>query len=373
MEKRNTENLRVMVIAPGALTSTFDVFNYSMDGLRKNLDEARVLGFSTHNMLLYHCSAYEDLYPEMSQTSVVRSATTRVALDIIAEVYVKRPDVIHIIDGTIFPLQMLRELERFRQETRREFLISIHLTEEPYASEHSKNMVKHIDLVFANDKSAVRELNGDGSKHIYYFPHSYCEDVHYSSRLEDKDTDVFFCGALYPERERLFDAVDWSGLNVKLVGSYGDSEMPERLSSVMESGTLLNTEVAGWYRRSRIAINKHREKGLVDGVIEAGRAYSVNPRVIEAAACGAFQLSDYREELVDLFGDSVAVYSDADDLSMKIRYYLEHEEERNSMASRAKEIVQGMSYTDRSKFMIEKMIEAHEQVGLQRFGGISNG
>jgi spore maturation protein CgeB len=113
--------------------------------------------------------------------------------------------------------------------------------------------------------------------------------------------------------------------------------------------------MAKLYNGTRIAINHNRTICGVDpdGIREAehispGEAYSLGPRTYEIAACGAFQLSDNsRKEMYDLFGDSIAVYNDADDLQAKVDYYLTHENERQEMADEAHARVQGCTYENR--------------------------
>jgi len=77
--------------------------------------------------------------------------------------------------------------------------------------------------------------------------------------------------------------------------------------------------------------------------------WSLGPRAYEIAACGAFQLSDERPELREIFGDAVATYVDGADLRRKVDYYLTHEGEREEMALEALDLVQSCSFEDRAE------------------------
>ena len=123
-----------------------------------------------------------------------------------------------------------------------------------------------------------------------------------------------------------------------------------------------NEELASRYAQTKIALNHHRTiiSGGDEGEkhIERNQAYSLGPRAYEIAACGAFQLcDDTRPEIFEVFGDSVATYSGADDLKNKVDYYLTHESERREMAAVSHERVQGCSFVDRAAEVVIPAIE----------------
>ncbi|MDQ0874568.1 spore maturation protein CgeB [Paenibacillus sp. V4I3] len=90
---------------------------------------------------------------------------------------------------------------------------------------------------------------------------------------------------------------------------------------------------------SKIAINNHRAFDDVTLFNKNSRrlpTHSINPRTFEIAACGTFQLTDVREELVRNYtvGKEIETYSSPADLIEKIRYYHIHEKGRNTIALR---------------------------------------
>lgn len=58
-------------------------------------------------------------------------------------------------------------------------------------------------------------------------------------------------------------------------------------------------------------------------------------RVIDVMGCGGFVLSNYQSELTEYFevGKDCVIYEDTEDLFMKAKYYLNHEEERRRIAT----------------------------------------
>jgi hypothetical protein len=77
--------------------------------------------------------------------------------------------------------------------------------------------------------------------------------------------------------------------------------------------------------RARISVNRH---GDVAGVEAA------NMRLFEATGVGSLLLTDEKQNLDEFFavGREVVTYRDAGDLADKIKFYLEHEDERAAIA-----------------------------------------
>ena len=87
---------------------------------------------------------------------------------------------------------------------------------------------------------------------------------------------------------------------------------------------------------------------------------SVNQRVFDVAASGAFLLTDEREDMASLFeiGAEAAVYSDARDMRSKIEYYLARDGERREIARRARErVLADHTYMKRVEKIIETLKE----------------
>jgi spore maturation protein CgeB len=101
---------------------------------------------------------------------------------------------------------------------------------------------------------------------------------------------------------------------------------------------------------SRIVINRHSS---------ASENYANNMRLYEATGVGAFLITDHKDNLGELFevGTEIESYRDADELVEKVRYYLDHDEERLRIA-RA-----GQARTLRDHTYLQRMKELEEIVG----------
>jgi hypothetical protein len=209
LDKELTGSVRVLVVAPGASTSTYDVFKYTLDSMKELSQVGKVSGFYMHNSFMYHSIALAFAMPESTQEIVNSSAVSRSAYDVFTTVYVEKPDVVHFIDGTMVPIDLFRFLQSMREETGRRFVISVHLTEEPYATDYAMEIAKFSDVLFVNDVNSLSVFDPSDSKHVYYAPNAYMDSVHYPDySVSRTGADVFMCGTMYPERLEFLRQVD---------------------------------------------------------------------------------------------------------------------------------------------------------------------
>lgn len=102
--------------------------------------------------------------------------------------------------------------------------------------------------------------------------------------------------------------------------------------------------------RSKIALNHH---------IAIAGPYANNMRLYEATGMGAMLLTDWKENLHEMFepGGEVAAYRSHDECFEMIRYYLDHQEERQAIATA------GQKRTLREHTYLKRMEEFTEIVG----------
>ena len=77
---------------------------------------------------------------------------------------------------------------------------------------------------------------------------------------------------------------------------------------------------------SKITINRH---------IDVAENYANNMRLYEATGCGALLITDFKDNLNELFEEDkeVVAYKTVDDLVRLIQYYVEHDEQRETIAN----------------------------------------
>lgn len=98
--------------------------------------------------------------------------------------------------------------------------------------------------------------------------------------------------------------------------------------------------------QSKISINRH---------IDIAENYANNMRLYESTGCGALLITDKKDNLGELFeiDKEIVAYQNADDLVDKIKYYLEHEEERKKIAQAGQQrTLREHTYENRMKELI---------------------
>lgn len=357
---------KVFLITSGHNTSTFDLGVYYGLALKEiGIDVQKFrydveLRFAMAGLRGFR--GYED---EEKFTGEAVFLASRAA---IAAVAIYKPDYVISVTGVTLFHDTLNLMANLQSLLKCPFRTSIILTESPYLPEEELNAASNANCIFTNERNFLQYLRGLQPE-SYYLPHAYAEQVHYPAK-ERKDTrGVFFCGSGFPERLKVLRDAEIDDL--ELLGYFpGIEEYAPSLLPFYNEGELPNAKVADRYRESSICLNFHRESGkrvimeirrpdyhyVERGPIMVDDCYSLNNRAMEIAACGAFQLCDSgREELHDVFGDSVATFDGPEDLGDKVRYYLSHEEIRERMARVALERVRGRTYVNNAKFIMSSL------------------
>jgi len=102
----------------------------------------------------------------------------------------------------------------------------------------------------------------------------------------------------------------------------------------------------------------HRSKITINNHIEIAGPYANNMRLFEATGVGTLLITDWKENLPEIFepGKEVVPYRNREECLELIRYYLDHEEERSSIAR------EGQRRTLREHTYIKRMKELSEIV-----------
>jgi len=337
--------MRTMVVAPGPTTSTFDIYWYTLRALdRLDVDS---FGFASHSRITYHQigkRSIEDL--GLSYTVSVIGSTV---MDVLGAVADTLPDVVHVVDGSLFGHHLMARLRRLSESMADPFVVSIHMTEEPYSATGFEDMRKYAHVVFVNDAYAVSEFDPDGSKMVYWMPHAYDPEVH-SPNLDydSKDIDLLFVGTVYPERVPYLKA-DWGDM----VCVFGGSDLGNDVD--LSFGNVSNDELAKLYRRSKICLNKHREMGSVLDESQTYRypPHAVSPRVVEAMACGCVVLTDHRPELDEIGKDAVLLYSNVEDAVGLARDVVQDRDAWTDIARRARSAIESRKYDTNVSRMLD--------------------
>jgi spore maturation protein CgeB len=204
----------------------------------------------------------------------------------------------------------------------------------------------------------VETLSQASGRRVVYLPHSYdpMRHHHKDAVLPKYESDIFFFGTWWPERQRLFKPLK------RWAKRHGYKAQIGGVDFKRKKGMLSNKELIRHYSGTKIALNHHRSVIGVDGNGKERHvqgAYSLGPRAYEIAACGTFQLcDDARPELCEVFGDSVATYSGPDDICAVLDHYLKRPSDRALMWGEALKRVQSCTFEARARDILLPAIES---------------
>ena len=332
--------MKIALIYPGHQFSTYDVAEGHDKGLRELGHDVRSVRYdNAYGFYAESLQHWELLHPGWQYTAdtAFAMASERTAIEVIDW----GPDVALIVSATEY------HKNAFSLMHKANIPIVAMFTESPYGDDlHNKVMAQTVLRgAFTNEKTTVKSLSDKGKIPVAYLPHSYQPDKHKSAVVENgHSTDVFFFGTLFPERLASFSILSESlrGMRYKF-----DGPAPNQ-KGVSPLLTLPNEELVKYYNGTKIALNMHRASDT---------AWSLGPRAYEIAACGAFQISDNRGELHELFNGSVPSYTNDEELAEVVRHYLSHPDERLEKAKAAHERVKDCTFRQRDAEIVVPFLE----------------
>ncbi|MFQ5672109.1 MAG: glycosyltransferase [Nitrospinales bacterium] len=214
------------------------------------------------------------------------------------------------------------------------YLIDTHL----HLDRH-KETARHFDFVFLAQKEYVAAFKASGCRNVYWLPLACDPEIH-GKTDEEKTYDVAFVGSVtvaHTERKKLLEAI----------GRHFDLFMDRRFMD----------EMARVFSRSKIVFNHAIGNDL-------------NMRVFEALCSGSLLITDRApgSGLDEMFaeGEQLVLYDNENDLIEKIRWYLDHPEERDRVAGQGmRRVLERHTYDHRVKTLMTVMDEffAREESG----------
>jgi hypothetical protein len=263
-----------------------------------------------------------------------------------------------IVSGMYFSLKALRLLRRAGRK------VAVLLTESPYDTSSEFAFAAEADLCWTNERSAVPALRL-ACPRTEYLPHAYDPARHRpDAALPDEAEsvaahDVVFVGSGFKERVELLSAVDWTGVDFGLYGEWAALGSRHPLRKHIRGGVVDNAAAAALYRRAKVGLNLFRATvGHAHGAPRITGAESLNPRLLELAACGAFTVSEWRPEVGEVFGGSVPTFRDAAGLQELLAYWLPRDVERLRWAKRLPSRVAGRTFDGMARTVVRDLVKA---------------
>ena len=331
--------MKILFVWSAAEWSIYDVARGYRNALAAQGHEIR--DFRLYNRIKYHGTALGEKSKNIEL--LARVATEGIATDVLYF----NPDLVVIASGLSFHPNGLWLLRKLGVST-----VTI-FTESPYDDDKQHDFAKTYPeaVYFTSERTSARKYGW------YYLSHAYDPAVHYprDSSVEPA-CDVLVLGTGWGDRQKFLERVDWNGIDLRILGPWPGMTDDSPLARYHTSGCIDNDLVPDFYASAKIVINHHREHATAE---------SMNPRTLELAACEAFQLSNYRREVEEVFRGAVPMYNTPNELDIMIRRYLADDGARACLAAESRAQARLLTFEVQARELVTK-IATHNESPKQR-------
>ena len=191
------------------------------------------------------------------------------------------PDLLFVVHGRRFVQRWGRRLEKWRS--------AVWLLDEPYEVDDTSVWSGQFDTVFVNDPSTLER-----HRHAHELPVAYAPALHHGVAAAARPRRTGFIGGANATREAMLAGLVRRGLLDYVVGGPWHEA---RLAALGLAANVSAERTAELYRETAIVLNVFRDRHHYNCAGLPGLA--MNPRVVEALACGALVLSEPRPALAN--------------------------------------------------------------------------
>lgn len=222
---------------------------------------------------------------------------------------------------------------------------AIWFVDDPYEIDNTVTYATWFTHVFTIEKSCIPIYQQAGIKSVHWLPLGTFPDYFHPINVENKyKSDICIVGTAFDKRIEIIDSLSDYLLTKKtlIIGRWW-----KRLKSYSKmKNHIINRlippgETARYFNGAKINLNIHRTADDRTAELNSKRiaAETPNVRTFDIAACQAFQITDFRTQLDKFFipEQEIITFKNNNDLKDKIEYYLNHQEERKTIANLARE------------------------------------
>jgi len=272
------------------------------------------------------------------------------------------PDLVLSLAQAPLTLPVLEHLHK------KKFLTAMWFVENYRHLTYWQQMAPGYEFWFVFQQGACLEaFKQAGARQVRYLPMAADPALHRPLTLSEEDrrvygADVSFVGAGYANRRRLFPALLNRPWSFKLWGNEWEGADELRPALQLNGARVDTATCMKIFNATTVNVNLHSSTG--PGLDP--QADFVNPRTFELAACGAFQLTDHRSLLSDLFTEQEIVsFRSFDDVPGLIRTWLADPAARQATAAAARmRLLNAHTYEHRMKDLLAQIGLSHpDRVG----------
>ncbi len=234
--------------------------------------------------------------------------------------------------------------------------------------EHMVNMGRHSDFFFTMSQGRVLEYKAAGIERVAWLSEAFAPPFYPDTPLTPRDimhygSQVAFVGNLstlpqYLARRQMLARVINAGFQLKWWGP--------RPSRKLKNLPFLFSRVCRSYGGEFVYHETYSKVARACKIFLSLDSYpdvrlSMSARIYIAVGCGAFYLCRRVEGIEEVLvpGREIEVFNDYDEMADKIRYYLEHEEDRRRIARAGRQrVLAEYTYEHRFASMFKTLREA---------------
>jgi spore maturation protein CgeB len=269
------------------------------------------------------------------------------------------PDIIMTLVG----YKMDRKLIEFLKK--KESLLCIWLTEDPFYSDNSMEIIEDFHFIFTIDFGSFEFYKKIfPNKNVYHLPLGTDPSLYYPSDPQKVILyDLCLVGYPYPERiELVHHIIKHTTYTIILVGPLwrryirrkANCNRLEIINKWMEP-----SYVREIFNMSKIILNPHRAHDFFKNKNTLGiESKSINNRTFDISACGGFQLISNKLDLEKHFNISseIVSFSNKDDCINLINDFMNDEKRRNDYSKNANErVLNNHTFFHRIQFILDKI------------------
>lgn len=344
--------MRVLLVHPGPHFSVSDVFVGWEEGLREV--GCSVATFNLHDRLSFYSLAVRQTTDGELIRMVDEEGACRLASKgIQAACFEWWPDVVIIVSCFYIPADILDVIR-----ARRIKVVILH-SESPYEDDRQLERAAHADLNIINDPTNLDRFMRVAP--VAYLGHAYRPAVHCPGPAKPElASDFAFVGTGYQSRIDFLERVDWTGVDVALGGNWQqldpDSPLRKFVAHDIEH-CVDNTETVDAYRSTKASANLYRREAERP---ELSGGWAMGPREVELAATGTFFLREARGEGDDVL-PMVPTFDGPEDFETQLRWYLDHDDERQAVADRARAAIADCTFAASAAQLLRLLDELKER------------
>ncbi|MBI4796313.1 MAG: glycosyltransferase [Deltaproteobacteria bacterium] len=226
-----------------------------------------------------------------------------------------------------------------------------------------QELAPEVDVFFTLQKEPFfSELKRRGVKNYACLPLAADLEAYHPVDLTPEEKRRFgaavsFVGAGYYNRRQFFQGL--TDFDFKIWGSEWVLNSPLAPCIQNQAARVSEEDSVKIFNATRINLNLHSSP-FHAGINPQGDY--LNPRVFDLAACGAFQLVDWRAQLPEFFtpDKELATFTSLAEAREKISYYLAHEDDRRRLAAAGRErVLREHTYARRLATALEIIQDLH--------------